>query len=407
MRLTKESFRAALIAPVLATVLVNVLGLAAGPAFANPQPEATIDAAAFDVVHQAKRAVARQVSDLLADPSFRILVEERVTHSGDRVALNDILGAYRAAGGKSLTAVESILAEDLAVRTWKGTADYTPGLMELRLVGPAVDGRIDLRDVLVAFEPAGDDSRWTVIEAFDRAGRIHQLDAHMAPEVPVLVADLDAREDLRAGLELINETLRAAGLQASEAETVERALAGRTADKAISCSGIETAKISNIRLDDDQEPWIKGAAEIYAFVSGIDPTLADPEIRLVDMPYLDHDGTTYYPNQILIFWYNYRFNAANVTFYEHDDGTNYQDLLSAVLTGVRTILGAFAPEYAIIAEVANAIIQAMPGSWFTDDDDYVDTVYTIDTDDLTSSAGRTYNGAGANVTMKLVPYCLN
>jgi len=190
-------------------------------------------------------------------------------------------------------------------------------------------------------------------------------------------------------------------------EIVERALAAQASTKAISCSGIETAKISSIRLNDDHEPWIKGAAEIYAFVSGIDPTIADPEIRLVDMPYLDHDGTTYYPNQILIFWYEYRFNAANVNFYEHDSGTNYQTLLGAVLTGVRAILGVFAPEYAIIAEVANAIIQAMPASWLTDDDDYVDSVYTIDTDDLTSSSGRTYYGAGNNVTMKLVPYCLN
>ena len=391
-----------------AAALVTALG--AGSSFAAPELVGT----RLDVVQQAKRAVALQVSELLNDAAFRQVVEGRLAVDGDRVAMGDALGLYRAAGGRNLEAVDSILAEDLAVRDWKGTAAYTAGLMELRLIAPA-DARVDWSNVPVAFEPGGDDSKWTTVEAFDRAGRVHRLDARVQPDFPVLVADLDASEDLRAGLEMINEALQAAGLQASDAETVERALAaqaeaelnGRIDTKAISCSGIETAKISNIRLNNDQEPWIKGAAEIYALVSGIDPSIADPEIRLVDMPYLDHDGTTYYPNQILIFWYNYRYNAANVNFYEHDSGTNYQDLLSAVLSGVSSILGAFAPEYAIIAQVANAIIQAMPASFFTDDDDYVDTLYTIDTDDLTSSSGRTNNGAGGNVTMKLVPYCLN
>jgi len=404
MRFETASVRKAL----TALAVITILGV--GSAFATPQPLTDVAAAGgprVDVVHQAKRAVARQVSDLLADDTFRAVVERRLGDGGDRVAMNDVLGAYRAAGGTNLAAVESIVAEDLAVRRFKGTESYTPGLMELRLVTPSAGVQVDWREVLVAFEPAGEDSEWTVVEAFDRAGRVHHLDAWEAPSFPVLVADLDASEDLRAGIELVNEGLRAAGLQATEAETVERAVDAGVDGRAISCSGIETAKISNIRLDDDQEPWIKGAAEIYAFVSGIDPTVADPEIRLVDMPYLDHDGTTYYPNQILIFWYNYRYNAANVNLYEHDDGTNYQEILNAVITGVNTILGAFAPEYAVIAQVANAIIQALPSSWFTDDDDYVDVIYTIDTDDLTSSSGRTYYGASNNVRVKLVPYCLN
>lgn len=397
--------------PKLCCLVFVAALLLTGSAFAAPADSA--DAAArADFVHLAKRSVALEVSSLLSDADFRAVVAEGLEGS-ERVALAEVLGAYRARGGEKVAAVEAILAEDLAVRQWKGTASHTPGLLELRLVLPSADAKVNWRDVLVAFEPAGEESEWQAIEAFDRSGRVHRLDVHAAPSMPVLVADLDSSEDLRAGIALMNETLQAAGLQATEAQTMERALQARarasekSVEKAISCSGIETAKISNIRLNDDQEPWIKGKAEIYAFVSGIDPSIADPEIRVVDMPYLDHDDTTYYPNQILIFWYNYRYNAANVNFYEHDDSTNYQEILNAVLTGVRTILGAFAPEYAIIAEVANAIIQAMPGSWFTDDDDYVDTVYTIDTDDLTSSSGRTYNGAGANVNMKLVPYCLN
>jgi len=349
-------------------------------------------------VDAAKRTTARQTAQLLNDALFRDMLATRFANT-DRAPLGVLLRAYQAEGGAELAAVDSIFEQDLAVRRFKGTERHSGGVMELRLFrGEASDGPLDWTSILVAFEPPGEDADYDVIEAFDRDGRIHLLDAWTAPGEPVLIADLDAREDLRAGIALANEMLRAAGLQS------EPTAAPAGAAKA--CSGVETAKVSNIRLDDDQEPWIKGAAEVYAFVSGIDPNAADPEITLVDMPYLDHDGTTYYPNQVLIFWSNYRYRAVNVNFYEHDDGTNYQSLVSAVISGVSTILGAFAPQYAVIAQVANAIIQAMPGSWFTDDDDYVDVIYTIDQDEIPGS-GRVYNGASGNVRMTLVPYCLN
>ncbi|UUZ46636.1 DUF3103 domain-containing protein [Massilia sp. B-10] len=124
-------------------------------------------------------------------------------------------------------------------------------------------------------------------------------------------------------------------------------------------AGIETSKLDRIRLNNDQEPWISGAAEIFAVVSGVQPEQAKATLTVVDMPYLDHDGTDYTPNQIMIFWPEYRFAAANVQLFEHDDNTNYKDLAVALSQGVTAILGAFAPTYAVIGQVATAILQAM------------------------------------------------
>ncbi|MDJ0837505.1 MAG: DUF3103 family protein [Acidobacteriota bacterium] len=351
-----------------------------------------------DVVYEAKRNVAQNIASLLDDVAFQQTIIDNLSDK-NAVAMGELLAGFQSRAGVASAKARRILDTDLEVRRWKGTEHLSNGLMELRLVRPEGDaGELDPASMLVAFEPRGEDKNWKSIEAFDVEGNLHTLDARVQPNFPILVADLDAREDLRAGIALANEMLVAAGMQ----KPVEQDADQRTGK---ACSGINTGQMTYIRLKDDHEPWIKGSAEIYAFVSGIDPTIADPEIRLVDMPYLDHDGTSYYPNQLVVYWYQYRYNTVNMTFYEHDDGTNYQGILSAVISGVRVILGAFAPQYAIIAEVANAILQAMPGSWFTDDDDYVDTIYTIDEDAIGS--GRTYNGAGANVTLTLKPYCLN
>jgi hypothetical protein len=91
-----------------------------------------------------------------------------------------------------------------------------------------------------------------------------------------------------------------------------------------------------------------------------------------------------------------------VQLFEHDDNTNYQQLAVALSQGVTAILGAFAPAYAVIGQVATAILQAMPAGWFANDDDYVDTFYTLE-------KGRYYTnymGAAGNAKVSLAPYTL-
>lgn len=358
--------------------------LFAGMVFAGT-PQAPVQD--VNPVQAAKRQVARDVAKLLSSDSFQRELDLRIAEEGavNLPALIRDLGLR----GKRGTA-DRILDMDYQVRAFKGTESLVSDLFELRLVTDSSAKGFDWNDVLVAFEPAGNESEWTHVEAFDREGRVWELDPHTAPQQAVLVVDLNGRKDLAAGLELMNRALRAAGLQSASA-------VNGTAK-----AGTETSKLTKIRLNDDEEPWVSGKAEVYAFVSGVQPNQAKAEITLVDMPYLDYDGRDYYPNQILVFWENYRYAAANVQLYEHDDNTNYQDLVLAVISGVEAILGVFAPQYAVIATVAHAIAQAMPGHWYSNDDDYLDTFYTLEKNQTYTN----YYGAGGNAKISLQPYLL-
>jgi hypothetical protein len=112
------------------------------------------------------------------------------------------------------------------------------------------------------------------------------------------------------------------------------------------------------------------------------------------MPYLDNDKTTYYPNQILVNWSSYKYNLADVVMMEDDGDTNYAALAKAIADALLTITdqGAYIP-------LVNAILDAIPSSWYTNDPDYVDSWYTL----AQSSSGR-LNGARGNGWMSVTPY---
>lgn len=84
-------------------------------------------------------------------------------------------------------------------------------------------------------------------------------------------------------------------------------------------AGYWTTKVDSIYLNDDEEPWVLGDAEIYSIVSGFG---LDGNVRVdtVTMPYPDDDHTTCYPNQILVNWSNYKYNEADVTLAQSSSG---------------------------------------------------------------------------------------
>ncbi len=94
-------------------------------------------------------------------------------------------------------------------------------------------------------------------------------------------------------------------------------------------------------------------------------------------------------------------NATKLGFRARDD-LEVQQLAVALSQGVTAILGAFAPAYAVIGQVATAILQAMPAGWFANDDDYVDSFYTLEKARYYTG----YAGARGNVTVSLTPYVL-
>lgn len=237
---------------------------------------------------------------------------------------------------------------------------------------------------LVARQPPGNERSWTSIAAFRAGGEAVTLDVVHAPDAPVLIIERRGSHARAEEIAEENRALQRAGLQHVVA----------------SAAAIDTTKLDSVRLVDDQEPWISGAAEIYAVVSGV-VGANQPEVHIVDMPYLDNDGTTYTPNQIVIDWSGFQYRVANVQLFEHDDNTNYQTLVMALVTAIGeagTLAGK--PTIQAVTEIANRIIAAIPASVFTNDDDYVDSFYTIE-------QGHAYGGlvgAGRNATVTLSPF---
>ncbi|HEX8615623.1 MAG TPA: DUF3103 family protein [Telluria sp.] len=351
------------------------------------------------LVDQAKRYSAWNVARMLDDPQFAQALGKRLAGDAKAVMLTTLLDDVRQPGVQAKASADKLRFLDQRVREHKAIARDANSLLEVRLYTPqGMDSAAprDMSKLLVAFAPTGKRAEWRDVEAFDHLGQVQLLDARTPPAVPVLIVDINAREDMRAGIAYLNRSLRAAGLQTAVPK------AASTLASSVAAADVETTRLDRVSLANSKETWISGAADIFAIVSGVQPNQAKAELSVIDMPYLDYAGTTYNPNQIMVFWSSYRYGAANIQLFEHDDNTNYKDLAVALSESVSAILGVFAPSYAVIGQVATAILQAMPSGWFTNDNEYVDSFYTLE-------RGRSYDnyrGAANNATVTLSPYLL-
>ncbi len=273
----------------------------------------------------------------------------------------------------------AVVTANEAVHRAKGLPISAVSLLRVRLGHPAMSAALSRGTApLVASAPT-DDTPASVV-AYSSTGATVLLDATEVPQRPVLVVEVDVAKALPLGTRLIAETLAAKGIHSASAGVAPT-------------GGYWATKVDAVRLADDEEPWIKGDAEIFSIVGGFGlDGLAKADI--VQMPYLNNDGTTYYPNQLLVHYSAYKYNLADVVMMEDDGDTNYLALAQAITTALLTIidLGTYAP-------LVNAILAAMPASWWTDDPDYVDSWYTL----ATNATGRR-NGAAANGWMNLSPY---
>ncbi|GGO98506.1 DUF3103 family protein [Wenjunlia tyrosinilytica] len=321
---------------------------------------------------------ARAVAASLADPAWRS--EVRTAALASRQVDLRALAAHAPAGaGAHLKS--AVTKADRAVTAAKGLGRNTGSLLRVRLGADSMRKDLTAGAVpLVAVAPADDHARTAT--AYDSRGRAHLLDLTRVPESPVYLVDIDVDKALTAGLDVLRQEFAERGLSAP------RPAPARTA-----AAGMWTTRINAVELSDDEEPWFKGDAEIYSLVSGFG---WDGKVRVdpVDMPYLDNDGHVYYPNQILVNWSNYKYNLADAVMMEEDGSTNYRDLAKAIATALLTIAdqGAYIP-------LVNAVLDAIPNDWWTDDPDYVDSWYTLARND----SGRR-NGARGNGWMTVEPY---
>ncbi|WP_291410342.1 DUF3103 family protein [Actinophytocola sp.] len=289
-----------------------------------------------------------------------------------------------AATGTALSGAAASPALDGALRqanrdvlAAKGLPADGPSLLRLRLAHPDMRAALSRGEApLVAAAPADDVA--TTVTAYAGDGAKVLLDARKVPRQPVFVVEVDTAKALPLGLDVLRSVLDRHGITGAQP----------AAD-----GGYWATQVRSVRLNDDKEPWIKGDAEIFGITGGfgLDGKVA---VDTVTMPYLDNDGTTYYPNQLIVHFSAYKYNLADFVMMEDDGDTNYQSLAVALASALLTIVdgGAYVP-------LVNAILNAIPASWWTDDPDYVDSWYTLST-----ATGGQLNGAAGNGSMSLAPY---
>lgn len=251
----------------------------------------------------------------------------------------------------------------------------------------------DFTDMLIAIAP--EDENIDQITAYDLQGNPVILDGNIKPNIPVIVLEKNGFHSLQLKANAINDALIKAGLKSTNS---------LSNNKFLSKAAIATTKLEKIELDNDQEPWIKGGAEIYAITSGIKNTSNSPEMNVIPMYYLDYEDEAYYPNQLLLFWDDYKYQAANIQLFEDDSDYNYQELISILVTEISGIAGDLSglPWLGALGRIASVIIDAIPSGTFTDDDDYVDSFYTIEK----NKSYVNYKGAARNATVTLKPFTL-
>jgi hypothetical protein len=331
------------------------------------------------LVHDSEQSMARTLASSLRDRQWKAQVRAAALGGGD-VDLQELAARADDPAGRDLHA--SVAAVNRRIANLKGLPTAVGSLLRIRLGAPAMRSRLSADATPWVAVAASDDHAQT-LTAYDSQGRAHAVDTARVPDRPLYILDVDVAKAHRAGLALLHKALADKGLDSPAAKS----------PNTLATEGWWATKVTAVEVKDDQEPWFKGAAEMFSLVTGFGPD-GKARVDSVDMPYLQYDNTVYYPNQILVNWSNYKYNLADVVMMEDDDGTNYKALAQALTTALLTVTdqGTYIP-------LVNAVLSAMPDSWFTDDPDYVESWYTLSK----NSTGR-LNGASGNGWMTVEPY---
>ncbi|MTI29485.1 DUF3103 family protein, partial [Xanthovirga aplysinae] len=340
-----------------------------------------------------KNQMAIQVSQLLKDQANLSNVIPLLEQNRGGIKLSQALEKMenKEAHGKSFNTLMSMVEESL--NKYSGQDAKIIEVPELWLHKPSTSFELD--EILIAFVPEVNQKELDKIPAYNLKQEVVYLDPNKAPDKPVIVVETDGFEAFKIKVEHINQKLQENGLQKEGLNTGNK--------KTLSAEGfLETTVLNSISIADTKEEWYKGASEIYAVTSGIyNVDENNPQINVIAMQYIADSEQTYYPNQIVLVWDDYDYQAANIQFFEQDSNYNYQDLATVLVDGVFEITGLLTdlPWITALGRIANAIIQAIPEGAFTDGDDYVDSFYTVQKDMTYTN----WEGVGGNAKISISP----
>ncbi len=191
-----------------------------------------------------------------------------------------------------------------------GIADDIPGLQV------AVPNKFDEWDPaievpLVASMPVGvDDLAIETITAYDATGKAYELDAQEEPARPVIVLGVNERTDESGNL--LSDVVDSDGTMV-------------TSDDVAAASGVSTlaaanyeARIVQVHLYDDKEPWAKGAAEVSYAASSTCGDLQKDDVNVtgLDYDYAPRDEDIYLGTtrcDVVVYWWEDDSGSADIT----------------------------------------------------------------------------------------------
>lgn len=348
----------------------------------------------IDSVEKNKKAIAKLLATDYRD--IEVNIRQSINEYSLSISINELIGLPLS----TATAIDDYSAN---INRSKGIEQSlnqrSSNIIQLRLADismllPLYEGQAPL------FVFASDDDNGN-IAAFDIDGGMTYLDAYHMPTQPVFIIELNKEKTIKAGLKAMNAVFEQFDNQ------VEHSLVKPLVNQPLSTliEPLSMTVIKNIEVQEIKESWISGPAEVYAIITGVN-ALGDelmPKIDVIELPYLDKSQKEYTPNQIIVQWDNYRWQAVDILLMESDDNVNYKALATALLDVTTQVLQ-FIPEVgaqtvAIITRLTNAIIQAMPDTLMTNEDDFIDVFYTI----IEGESYNEHHGASHNAKMTLEP----
>jgi hypothetical protein len=372
------------------------------PAAAWAAPPGTTSAVKTEpkvTVHSLQDEIAKSVAKSLSQKGWK----QDLTASVLKKDGVDLVAAT-AAPGVAAGLRSTVLTANAEILVQKGLPANTGSLVRLHLAHPSMAAALKAGKAPLVAATVPDDKPSPTIVAYDSSGAVVRLSADKVPDRPVLVVDIDVRKAMGVGLEMVDKALLKAGLAFDDVElptplpqitaTLGPWPSSSPTPSPSPQAGVDTTKIVEARLSDDKETWIKGDAEIYTIVGGFGHD-SKVKIDIVKMPWLNEEDTTYSPNQILIWWNQYKFNAVDAVMMEDDGDTNYQNLALALVAALAKIK----PELEKYKPVVDEIIKAIPADWWTDDPDEVEQWYTIQ-----KGTNGKINGASGNGWLKVQPF---
>jgi len=332
-------------------------------------------AAEVPSVGEARQEAARHLATLVNDTAFNHALQGQLHKN--QAMLADVLLDYEPKDvARGEAAKEELRDLDRQAIRYRGLDGAVQGLLDLHVSGTGGRPLANTRGVWAATIVKNPVTRQKELVAYDDRGIERRYPADAAPDVPMLVVESTNAAALSAGMRIMNESLRQGGLQSEPQRTTSRA-------RSFAGSQEDVSVLTDIFLADDREPNTAGDAEVFAIISGVNPE-GKAEIINVDMPWLDHDKRWYRPGQDFITWRNFGANYVNVQIFEDDGDFNYKELTKAVVSAVGDVSLLVSPgaPYALIsaglAKIANTIIDVMPGRWFENSVDYIDSFYMLE-----------------------------